>query len=114
MNPFSKKDMSEEDIKRRYITPAIEAKWDAESITMETQITDGQYNLKGNIVNRGSAKRADYLLYINANNPIAVVEAKDNKKGSCRSQRQQKGNFLRLAAGDGVCQNAGRTLCVQL
>lgn len=81
MNPFSKKDMSEEDIKRRYITPAIEAKWDAESITMETQITDGQYNLKGNIVNRGSAKRADYLLYINANNPIAVVEAKDNKKG---------------------------------
>ena len=81
MNLFSKKDMSEEDIKRRYITPAIEAKWDAESITMETQITDGQYNLKGNIVNRGSAKRADYLLYINANNPIAVVEAKDNKKG---------------------------------
>ena len=44
MNLFSKKDMSEEDIKRRYITPAIEAKWDAESITMETQITDGQYN----------------------------------------------------------------------
>ena len=79
MNPFSKKDMTEEDIKLRYITPAITAKWNVESITMETQITDGQYNLKGNIVNRGPAKRADYLLYINANNPIAVVEAKDNK-----------------------------------
>ncbi len=24
-------------------------------------------------------KKADYVLYINANNPIAVVEAKDNK-----------------------------------
>ena len=45
---------------------------------METQITDGQYNLRGNIASRGPAKRADYLLYINANNPIAVVEAKDN------------------------------------
>lgn len=75
---LSKKNMTEEDIKRRYITPAIEAKWNVDNITMETQITDGQYNLRGNIASRGPAKRADYLLYINANNPIAVVEAKDN------------------------------------
>lgn len=75
---LSKKNMTEEDIKLRYITPAITAKWNIENITMETQITDGQYNLRGNIANRGPAKRADYLLYINANNPIAVVEAKDN------------------------------------
>ena len=75
---LSKKNMTEEDIKLRYITPAITAKWNVENITMETQITDGQYNLLGNIASRGPAKRADYLLYINANNPIAVVEAKDN------------------------------------
>lgn len=75
---LSKKNMTEEDIKLRYITPAITAKWNVENITMETQITDGQYNLQGNIASRGPAKRADYLLYINANNPIAVVEAKDN------------------------------------
>lgn len=75
---LSKKNMTEEDIKLRYITPAITAKWNVENITMETQITDGQYNLRGNIASRGPAKRADYLLYINANNPIAVVEAKDN------------------------------------
>lgn len=75
---LSKKNMTEEDIKLRYITPAITAKWNVENITMETQITDGQYNLRGNITSRGPAKRADYLLYINANNPIAVVEAKDN------------------------------------
>ena len=75
---LSKKNMTEEDIKLRYITPAITAKWNVENITMETQITDGQYNLRGTIASRGPAKRADYLLYINANNPIAVVEAKDN------------------------------------
>lgn len=74
-----KKKMSEEDIKLQYITPAITAKWDRSKITMETKITDGRINLKGNFVCRELPKRADYLLYLNANNPIAVVEAKDNK-----------------------------------
>lgn len=45
---------------------------------METQITDGKINLKGNFVFREKPKRADYLLYLSANNPIAVIEAKDN------------------------------------
>lgn len=45
---------------------------------METQVTDGRINLKGNFVFREKPKRADYLLYLNANNPIAVIEAKDN------------------------------------
>lgn len=35
-------------------------------------------NLKGNFAFRETPKRVDYLLYLNANNPIAVVEAKDN------------------------------------
>lgn len=43
------------------------------------QITDGKINLKGNLVFREKPKRADYILYLNANNPIAVIEAKDNK-----------------------------------
>ena len=46
---------------------------------METQITDGKINLRGNLVSRAQPKRADYVLYINANNPIAIVEAKDNQ-----------------------------------
>ena len=75
---FSKKEMSEEDIKLQYITPAITNKWTRENITMETPITDGKINLKGNLVFREKPKRADYILYLNANNPIAVVEAKDN------------------------------------
>jgi len=71
--------MSEEDIKLQYITPAIMAKWDIKKITMETNITDGKINLKGNFITREKPKRADYVLYLNPNNPIAIVEAKDNK-----------------------------------
>ena len=79
MTIISKKQMSEEDIKLQYITPAITAKWDIKKITMETHITDGKINLKGNFVTREKPKRADYVLYLNSNNPIAIVEAKDNK-----------------------------------
>lgn len=78
---ISKKDMTEEDIKFRYITPAIVDKWDKDKITMETnvKITDGRINLKGNFVSREKPKKADYVLYLNTNKPIAIVEAKDNK-----------------------------------
>ena len=79
MTIISKKQMSEEDIKLQYITPAITAKWDIKKITMETNITDGKINLKGNFVTREKPKRADYVLYLNSINPIAIVEAKDNK-----------------------------------
>lgn len=70
--------MTEEDIKLQFITPAIVSKWDQSKITMETPITDGRINLKGNLVSRQKPKKADYILYINKYKPIAVVEAKDN------------------------------------
>lgn len=70
--------MSEEDIKLQFITPAVTAKWDISKITMETKLTDGKINLKGNFVVREKPKRADYVLYFAPNNPIAVIEAKDN------------------------------------
>ena len=75
-----KKKMTEEDIKLNFITPAIVSKGWLSKITMETAVkfTDGKINLKGNLVFREAPKKADYLLYISANNPIAVVEAKDN------------------------------------
>lgn len=76
---IDKKQMTEEDIKLRFITPAITEKWDTCHITMETPITDGKINLKGNFVFREKPKKADYVLYINEYNPIAIVEAKDNK-----------------------------------
>ena len=70
--------MTEEDIKLNFITPALSPKWNGR-MTMETQITDGKINLRVNLVSRAQPKRADYVLYINANNPIAIVEAKDNQ-----------------------------------
>ena len=78
MSPvLPKSQMTEEDIKFHYITPAIKAKWN-DMITMETKITDGKINLKGNLVVREKPKKADYVLYLSANQPIAIVEAKDN------------------------------------
>ena len=74
---LGKKQMSEEDIKLNYITPVIQRGWKGH-ITMETKITDGRINIRGNIVARSKPKYADYLLYLNDGKPIAVVEAKDN------------------------------------
>lgn len=76
---LSKKEMTEEDIKFHYISPAIVSKWDKDKITMETKITDGKINLRGNLISREKPKKADYVLYLNPNKPIAIVEAKDNK-----------------------------------
>ena len=75
---LEKSDMTEEDVKLQYITPAILAKWDCGHVTMETKITDGRINLKGNFVVRGKPKKADYVLYLEKDKPIAIVEAKDN------------------------------------
>ena len=81
---MDKKNLTEEDIKLRFITPAITAKWKKDHITMETKIsrdekiTDGKINLQGNRVVRETPKRADYVLYLNPSMPIAIVEAKDN------------------------------------
>ncbi len=74
------KSLSEEDIKLRYITPAIIGKgWSVEQITMETRVrfTDGKINLRGNLISRSTPKYADYILYVNKGNPIAIIEAKD-------------------------------------
>lgn len=80
MHPIlPKHQMTEEDIKLQYITPAILSKWSREKITMETRITDGKINLRGNFVFREKPKKADYVLYLSPQNPIAIVEAKANK-----------------------------------
>ena len=76
---LTKKEMTEEDIKFHYISPAIVSKWDKDKITMETKLTDGKINLRGNLISREKPKKADYVLYLNTNKPIAIVEAKDNK-----------------------------------
>ena len=77
---MGKKHLSEEDIKARYITPAItDAGWDIKKqVRLEYAFTAGRIILRGNITARGKRKRADYVLFYKNNFPIAVVEAKDN------------------------------------
>lgn len=75
------KNLTEEDIKNRYITPAIENKgWDKKQIRMEYPFTDGRVIFDGLVHDRKARKRADYLLFDFNNQPIAVVEAKDASK----------------------------------
>lgn len=78
------KDLSEEDIKNRFITPALEKSgWSKEQMRMEFPMrenipfTDGKVIIKGKTAKRGTRKSADYLLYHHNNFPIAIVEAKD-------------------------------------
>ena len=85
--------LSEENIKLRYITPSIIDKgWSVDNITMETKVklTDGKINLRGNLVSRGKAKYADYVLYYNRATPIAIVEAKDASHAVAHGLQQAK------------------------
>ncbi|WP_294364251.1 EcoAI/FtnUII family type I restriction enzme subunit R [uncultured Clostridium sp.] len=77
----NKKDLTEEDIKMKFITPAIErAGWNIKNqIRAEYSFTDGRVIVRGNLTARGKRKRADYLLFYKPNLPIAIIEAKDNK-----------------------------------
>lgn len=40
---LDKPDMTEEDVKLQYITPAILAKWNSGHVTMETKNSEAQY-----------------------------------------------------------------------
>jgi type I restriction enzyme R subunit len=76
---MSKKTLSESDICAKHITPAvIQAGWDeALQIRREVFFTKGRIIVRGKLVTRGKAKRADYVLYYQ-HLPIALIEAKDN------------------------------------
>ncbi len=80
MAPFeAKSTLSESDICAKYITPALhEAGWDETlQIRREVTFTKGRIIVRGKLVARGQAKRADYVLHYQPNIPLAVIEAKD-------------------------------------
>ncbi|MDO5308549.1 MAG: DEAD/DEAH box helicase family protein [Planctomycetia bacterium] len=92
-----KKQLSEEDIKRLFITPALVAKGWNDKIKMEesvmeqaVKVTDGKINISGNKVFRDKPLRADYILYYITNYPIAIVEAKDNNHSVSYGIQQAK------------------------
>jgi type I restriction enzyme R subunit len=77
---MDKKQLSERDICTKYITPSLRnAGWDEiTQIREEVGFNKGQIRVRGKIVTRGKAKRADYVLSYKPNLPIALIEAKDN------------------------------------
>lgn len=77
---MDKKLLSERDICTKFITPALRrAGWDEMlQIREEVSFTKGRIIVRGKLVSRGQAKRADYILYYKPNIPLALVEAKDN------------------------------------
>jgi len=80
LTQLDKRDLSERDICTKFITPALRrAGWDEMSqIREEVSFTKGRIIVRGKLVARGKGKRADYILYLKPNIPIAVIEAKDN------------------------------------
>ena len=77
---MNKRDLSERDICTKFITPALRgAGWDEMSqLREEVSFTDGRITVRGRLVSRGKRKRADYILDVKPNIPVAVIEAKDN------------------------------------
>ncbi len=87
------KELTEEDVKFRYISEAITSKgWAKDSIFMERKVrfTDGKISLHGNLVHRERPKFADYVLYANKATPIAIVEAKDANHSVSHGLQQAK------------------------
>jgi type I restriction enzyme R subunit len=77
---MDKRSLSERDICSKFITPSVTAAgWDDQlQIREEVSFTKGRIIVRGKLVTRGKAKRADYILYYKPNIPIALIEAKDN------------------------------------
>jgi type I restriction enzyme R subunit len=77
---MDKRQLSERDICSKFITPGVTAAgWDALlQIREEVSFTKGRIIVRGKLVTRGKAKRADYILYYKPNIPLALIEAKDN------------------------------------
>lgn len=76
---MDKKSLTEQEIRTRFITPAIKALgWSDTQVREEYAITNGRIVARGGSYKREKAKYADYILFYKPHIPLAVVEAKDN------------------------------------
>lgn len=77
---MDKRTLSERDICTKFILPAVKrAGWDEMlQVREEVYFTKGRIIVRGKLVTRGKAKKADFVLYYSPNIPIALIEAKDN------------------------------------
>ncbi len=77
---MDKKNLTEQEIRTRFITPAIsKANWAVTQIREEYAITKGRIIARGGTYKREKAIYADYVLFYKPHIPLAIIEAKDNK-----------------------------------
>ena len=95
MDSKDKKELSESDIKAKFITPAIvKAGWDEMTqIRREVTLTPGPVIVRGNLSSRNTKKKkfADYVLQKEKGVPVAVIEAKDNNHTTSHGMQQALG-----------------------
>ena len=98
LNRMDKRSLTECDICTKFITPALRAAgWDEMSqLREEVTFAAGRIFVRGRLVARRKRKRADYVLYVKPNIPIAVIEAKDNPT----AERPTQFNWLPVGRHD--------------
>lgn len=113
---MDKKQLTEQEIRTQYITPAIVAAgWDIfTQVREEVIFTAGRVMVRGNMHTRAEKRRADYILYYQKNIPIAVIEAKDNKHSLGAGMQQALGYADALAVPFVFSSNGDGFLCHDL
>lgn len=109
MTDLDKKSLSEPDICAKFINPAVKrAGWDELSqIREEVGFTKGRIIIRGKLVTRGKAKRADYILYYKPNIAIAINEAKDcsyHDGGGMQQELEYAETRADERYSNGICQ----------
>jgi type I restriction enzyme R subunit len=82
---------SEADTCRKEVTPKLYAsEWTDEHILEQRTFTDGKIIVLGKVAKRQKPKKADYILRIGQNFPIAVIEAKKKYNTAAAGLQQAK------------------------
>lgn len=82
---------SEADTCRKEVTPKLYAsEWTDEHILEQRTFTDGKIVVLGKVAKRQKPKKADYILRIGQNFPIAVIEAKKKYATAAAGLQQAK------------------------
>ena len=82
---------TEADTCRKEVTPRLYAsEWTDEQILEQRTFTDGKIIILGKIAKRQKPKKADYILRLGQNFPIAVIEAKKKYKSASDGLQQAR------------------------
>ena len=104
--------LTEADTCRKFVVPRLQAAgWDSDphSINEQRSFTDGRVLFVAGKARRGKQKRADYILRLRPDFPIAVVEAKSRYRHAAEGLQQAKDyaevlglKFAFSTNGDGI------------